>query len=63
MSLSLVVSGILAGVFGFCDEAWQVLALRGLVSPVHIGGYVSSIVMGEIVDDESRGEGESMSFS
>jgi hypothetical protein len=59
MSVALVVSGALAGIFGFCDHAWQILALRGMVSPVHIGGYVATIALGEIVDDETRGEGKS----
>lgn len=59
MSLSFIISGSLAGIFGFCDHAWQILALRGLVSPVHLGGYVATIALGEIVDDEARGEGRS----
>jgi hypothetical protein len=55
--VTLILSGGIAGLLGFCTSPWQLIALRGLTGLVHFGGFMSVIGLGEIVDKESRNEG------
>lgn len=55
--MTLLLSGGIAGVLGFCSAPWQLVALREMVGMVHFGGFMSVIGLGEIVDEESRNEG------
>lgn len=54
--VTLIPSGGIAGLLGFCTSPWQLVALRGLTGLVHFGGFMSVIGLGEIVDEESRNE-------
>jgi MFS family permease len=56
--VTLLLSGGIAGVLGFCRSPWQLVALRGMVGMVHFGGFMSVIGLGEIVDEEARNEGK-----
>jgi hypothetical protein len=55
--VTLILSGGIAALLGFCTSPWQLVALRGLTGLVHFGGFMSVIGLGEIVDEESRNEG------
>jgi len=44
---------------GFCTSPWQLIALRGMTGLVHFGGFISTIALGGLVDEESRNEGQS----
>jgi MFS family permease len=48
---------MVAAIAGFCTSPWQLVALRGLVGFVHFSGFMTSIALGEVVDAESRNEG------
>lgn len=61
--LTLQSSGTVAAVVGFCTSPWQLIALRGMTGLVHFGGFISTIALGGLVDEESRNEGQSASFA
>jgi hypothetical protein len=56
--ITLLLSGGIASIIGFCTSPWQLVALRVLTGVIHFGGFMSVIELGEIVDKESRNEGE-----
>jgi MFS family permease len=56
---TLLSSGTVAAMVGFCTSPWQLIALRGLTGLVHFGGFVSVIALGGLVDEGSRNEGQS----
>ena len=56
---TLLSSGTVAAMVGFCTSPWQLIALRGMTGLVHFGGFISTIALGGLVDEESRNEGES----
>jgi len=57
-AFTLLSSGTLAAITGFCTAAWQLVALRGLIGLVHFAGFISVIALGGLVDQESRNEGK-----
>jgi len=56
--VSLLATGCLAGSFGLCTQPWQILLLRALTGAINLGSFVGNIVLGEIVDEQSKAQGE-----
>lgn len=48
---------------GFCQNAWQMIALRGLGGVFAIASVLNLIMVGELVEESIRGRGEFIHFS
>jgi hypothetical protein len=56
---SLLSTGFLAASFGLCTKPWQILFIRAVTGAVNMGSYVGNIVLGQMVDDQSKRQGKS----
>jgi MFS family permease len=52
---SLLLSGSVASLMGFSTHIWQILLLRTLTALFSFGGFLASIVLGEVVKEEGGG--------
>jgi hypothetical protein len=58
---SLLLSGAVAASMGFSTHIWHILLLRALTALFSFGGFLASIVLGEVVKKE-RGGGQAFSL-
>lgn len=59
-ALSLIIIGSISAVFGFSNEVWQIYLLRILTGAGAIGELLTVVMIGEITDQDSRTQGQSI---
>lgn len=62
MTISLLLSGVVAASMGFSKHIWQILLLRSLTALFSFGGFLASISLGEVIKTEGEGSGQAFSL-